>query len=256
MARFTQFTGCALVGVAAFLACGGNEPEPQTQYQAAQAYPQATAYPQQAGQAYPQQYPQQAGQAYPQQYPQQPGQVYPQATAYPQQPGQAYPQQVPAATPTAVPGLPAGVTLPTTNATPGTPAQQLDASAGAAAQPILNQLATTEAPGATPLGSAVVGMFQAGQQIETVVTMQPGKCYTVIATGLPSVTETNVQLVASVPLPGVSPVLAQDSTAGPQAVVGKAPNCYKWALPLPGQVKVITTVAAGQGIAATQVYEK
>ena len=138
----------------------------------------------------------------------------------------------------------------------GSPAQQLDASAGAAAQPILNQLATTEAPGAKPLGMAMVGMFQPGQQLETVVQMQPGKCYTVLAVGLPAVTEVNVQLVAAVPLPGMSPVLAQDQTTGPQAVLGKAPNCFKWALPLPGSVKVLTTVAAGQGIAAVQVYEK
>ena len=247
MAQFTQFTGCALVGVAFFVACGGNEPEPQTQFQAAQPQQQ---FPQQAGQP-PQQFPQQ--QVPQQQFPQQ---QFPQQQV-PQQPGQAYPQQpgqAPAAP--ALPGLPAGVALPTTNATPGTPAQQLDPSAGAAAQPILNQLATTEAPGAKALGTAIVGMYQAGQQTETVVTMQPGKCYTVLAAGLPSVAETNVQLVAAVPLPGLNPVLAQDSTTGPQAVLGKAPNCYKWALPLPGQVKVITTVAAGQGIAATQVFEK
>ena len=127
---------------------------------------------------------------------------------------------------------------------------------GAAAQPILNQLAVTEAPGATPLGSAAVGMFQPGQQLETLVTMQPGKCYSVLAVGLPGVTEVNVQLVAATPIPGLSPVLAQDQTSGAQAVLGKSPNCYKWALPLAGSVKVITSVAAGQGVTAIQVYEK
>ena len=127
---------------------------------------------------------------------------------------------------------------------------------GAAAQPILNQLATSEAPGAKPVGSSTVGMFQPGQQLETVVTLQPGKCYTVIAVGLPAVSEVNVQLVAATPVPNMNPVLAEDQTTGPQAVLGQTPNCYKWPLPLPASAKVITSVAAGQGIAAVQVYEK
>jgi hypothetical protein len=120
----------------------------------------------------------------------------------------------------------------------------------------LNQLASTAAPGAAPLGAAVVGNFQQGQQLETVVQMEPGKCYTVIAVGLPAVSEVNVQLVAQLPVPGMSPVLAQDQTTGPQAVLGQSPNCYKWAFPLAGAVKVITSVPAGQGIAAAQVYVK
>jgi hypothetical protein len=127
---------------------------------------------------------------------------------------------------------------------------------GAAAQPLINQLAATEAAGAQPLGAAVVGMFQPGQQLETVLQLQPGKCYTAIAVGLPAVTEVNVQLVATTPVPGMSPVLAQDQTTGTQAVLGKSPNCYKWPFPFAGAVKVLTTVAAGQGVAAVQVYEK
>jgi hypothetical protein len=127
---------------------------------------------------------------------------------------------------------------------------------GIAIQPILNQLATTEAPGAKPLGLAAIGMFQTGQQLETLITMQPGKCYSAIAVGLPAISEVNIQLVAATPVPGMNPVLSQDQTTGPQAVLGKAPNCYKWVLPLPGSAKIITSVAAGAGMAAVQVYEK
>ncbi len=99
-------------------------------------------------------------------------------------------------------------------------------------------------------------MFQPGQQLESVLQLQPGKCYTVIAVGLPTVTEVNIQLVAQMPVPGMSPVLAQDQGTGPNAVLGKTPNCYKWPFPIAGGVKVLTTVAAGQGVAAVQVYEK
>jgi hypothetical protein len=38
--------------------------------------------------------------------------------------------------------------------------------------------------------------------------------------------------------------------------VGQQPNCYKWAFPMGGTVKLVMTVSAGQGIAAAQVYEK
>lgn len=216
----------------AFVACGGSEPEPNNQFQAGNQYP-------------PQQQQQQPAPPPAQPAPAQPAQPAP-AQPAPAQPAPAQPAPT---------GIPSGLPLPP-NAPAGSPAQQLDASAGAAAQPILNQLAATEAPGAKPLGASVVGMFQPGQQLETVLQLQPGKCYTVLAVGLPAVTEVNVQLVAQTPVPGMSPVLAQDQTTGPQAVLGKAPNCYKWPFPIAGAVKVLTTVAAGQGIAAVQVYEK
>src|SRR5690606_37530707 len=123
----------------ALVACGGSEPEPSNQFQAGQQgqYPQQQ-YPQQQ---YPQgQYPQQQ---YPQgQYPQQ------------QQPQGQYPQQQqPMPSATAVPGLPPV-------AAAGSPAQALDPAMAAPAQLIMDQLAQTDAPGAKPLGSPMVGMFQ------------------------------------------------------------------------------------------------
>jgi hypothetical protein len=246
-----------IASVVVLSAACSKEPEPNTQFQAGQ---QMQQQPQQQGQYPQQQYPQQQGQYPQQQYPQQQGQ-YPQQQ-YPQQqyPQQQYPQQPAQAGTPVVPGalpttLPTGLALPIPNAPTGAPAQQLDASAGSLAQPILNQLATTQAPGAKPLGSVMVGMFQPGQQLESVITMQQGKCYTVVAAGLPTVAEVNIQLAQVLPA-GISPVLAQDQTTGPQAVLAPTPNCYKWPWPLPGQVKVIVTVAAGQGIAAAQVYEK
>lgn len=223
------FGGLAVSSV--LVACGGSDPEPQNQYQAGNQYPQQ--YPQQ-------QYPQQ-------QYPQQqyPQQQYPQ-----QQNPQQYPPQTQAPAPSATVALPG---LPPV-APAGSPAQALDPAMAAPAQLILDQLAKTDAPGAKALGAPVVGMFQPGQQLENTITMQPGKCYTIIAAAVPGgITELNIQLAASIP---PYPVIAQDQTTGSQAVIGKTPNCYKWAFAFPGQAKVITSAAAGQGVAAVQVYEK
>jgi hypothetical protein len=151
---------------------------------------------------------------------------------------------------------PAG-TQPAGTPAAGGKATQLDATAGAVVQPILNELAKKETvAGAKPVGTAMVGNFATGSVLETQIQLQPNKCYSIVATSLPPVTELNVQLVAVAPIPGLAPVLAADSDTGPSAVVGRKPNCYKWALPLAAPAKVVVTVAGGSGLAAAQLYEK
>jgi len=51
-------------------------------------------------------------------------------------------------------------------------------------------------------------------------------------------------------------VVAADSSQGATAIVGQQPNCYKWALPMGGTMKVVVSVSGGQGMAAAQVFEK
>jgi hypothetical protein len=93
--------------------------------------------------------------------------------------------------------------------------------------------------------------------LESQVQMNPGKCYTVVGAAVPTVQNLDIELVPLMPVPGLaSPVMAADQTQGPTAVVGAAPNCFKWALPVGGPMKVVVRVSAGQGIAAAQVFEK
>jgi hypothetical protein len=72
--------------------------------------------------------------------------------------------------------------------------------------------------------------------------------------GRAAIQDVDVQLVPVTPLPGVAPIVAQDQAVAPIAVVGEKPNCFK-AL-FPGAMKVVLTVAAGQGIAAAEAYVK
>jgi hypothetical protein len=140
----------------------------------------------------------------------------------------------------------------------GPSAQQLDPSAGAAATAILGQLSTGSIqPGAKPLGSAIVGNFQQGQTLESQLQLSPGKCYTVVAAGVPPVTGVTVQLLPVSPIPGL-PMLAQSEapTAPGQAVLGRKPNCYKWPFPVGAPVKVVISATTGSGLIAAQVYEK
>jgi len=103
----------------------------------------------------------------------------------------------------------------------------------------------------------LAGNFQQGQTLEVTFNAQPGKCYTVVGSGLPTIQNLDLQLVVTSPLPGLgSPVLAVDQTTAPSAVVAAHPNCYKWALPMAAPLKVVMSVSAGSGIAAAQVYEK
>ncbi len=140
----------------------------------------------------------------------------------------------------------------------GPSATPLDATSAAAATQLLAPLAAQHAPpGAKPLGPAIGGQFTQGQQLEAQIQMQPGRCYTVVGVGLPPVQELDIQLVATVPVPGLtSPVIASDQTHGPNAVLGDKPNCFKWAAPFAAPVKVVVRVSAGQGVAAAQVFEK
>jgi hypothetical protein len=218
--------------------CGGSEQPAQTAgYQQGQM---------QAGYGQPQPYGQQPQQPYGQQpYGQQPQPAQPQPTTY-GQPTQTVPQQ-PQGTAQPQPAQPAA----------GSSAAPMDATAATAVQPILNQLAKTQAPpGAKPLGSTMVANFQQGQTIENQIQLQPGKCYTVVAAALPPVTEVNVRFVAVSLIPGTGMVLAEDKQTGTQAVLGQQPACYKNAAPIAVPVRVILEVAGGQGLAAAQVYEK
>jgi hypothetical protein len=136
-------------------------------------------------------------------------------------------------------------------------AQAIDASAASVVQPLLNELAKKHAvAGSKPLGAPIVANFQPGQTFEAQIQLQPQKCYTVVATALPPITELNVEITLATPLANLSPVLAVDSETGTTAVVGKKPNCYKWAMPLGTPAKVVLRAAAGSGLAAAQVYEK
>jgi hypothetical protein len=151
----------------------------------------------------------------------------------------------------------APTTAPTASAGRAGSAQLIDPAAASVVQPIINDLAKQHTvAGSKPVGSPLVGNFQTGQTLEGQVQLQPQKCYTIVATALPPVTELNLQLVATSVIPNVAPVLAADSDTGTTAVIGKKPNCYKWPFPLPAPAKVVAQVAAGSGLAAIQVYEK
>lgn len=174
---------------------------------------------------------------------------YPPAT-YPPGPGPTAPPPATTAAPTfpGIPTAPAPASGP--SATP---------LAMAALAPILGPLlaaASSEAAGMQQEGSAFGAQFGTGQSLEQAIQIQAGKCYTIVAQGMPGVTEVEMRLEASQP-PFPPMVVARDSLTGPKAVVGGSANgCWKNPVPIGAPGKIVITVSQGQGIVVAQAYSK
>jgi hypothetical protein len=157
-------------------------------------------------------------------------------------------------------GAPATAGAPAQGGAAGAPVtgtQKLDATAGAAIKPILDQVAKSETqPGAVAVGETLVGNFATGGSLDVPLQLNPNKCYTIVAVGLPPVTDVNIQITLVTPLPGMNPVLAIDQEAGPQAVLGKKAGCYRWAFGMSAPAKMVVQVPGGSGLVVAQAYEK
>ena len=121
-----------------------------------------------------------------------------------------------------------------------------------------------EAPGMNPEGAAACATVAEGQSASSqTVMLQPGHCYSVLAQGLPAVTELGVRLeidTASLPpllaMYAGKPVLAETSSTSNTAGLSVKNDCYQWPFPLPAAVKVTVRSNQGAGIVAAQLYSK
>lgn len=235
----TKYVGAGIALIASLVAgCGGsNQEQPPAQYGYQGQYGQQPGY-QQPGYQQP---------GYQQPGYQQPG--YGQTQPGYQQPGYGQTQPTyPQPAPTTTTPAPA----PTTSS-PASPV--VDQALGMTIKAALQPRASKEAPGMKAEGEPVVGMLQDGQTLTHEFMLMPGKCYTVLAEGLPMVQHVELQLAAKLPLPGQAPVLAVSQTQGPQASLAPGKNCYKNPFPIAAQV-VLTAKATGNGPVGFQVYSK
>jgi hypothetical protein len=159
---------------------------------------------------------------------------------------------------TAPPPTNTGTAPPPTGTTGGATgtATPLDANAAALATGPLAALAKTEAPGMTADGPVVAGTFQEGQTLEAPFTLQPGKCYTLVAAGAgPSHVE--VEMMYTVPIPGIpAPSIGTSPEKGPTATIGGKGKCLKPISPIAATAKFILRAKKGAGVAAAQLYSK
>jgi len=167
-------------------------------------------------------------------------------------PPAAVPAETPGKTPEATPAGGKTYSL----ATP------VDVSMAAQAGPLITYLAGSHLPaGARPFGAPFAAQFSEGQVFEQQVKLTLGKCYTVVAAGLPPVAELGMELnsaaITTAPSVGAASPTAQpllaDQAVGPQAVLGSRATCFKADR---ADVWLLLRVEKGQGVVAGQVFEK
>ena len=190
------------------------------------------------------------------------------------------PNAYPPATATAPPGYPPAGTAPAPTGTApapaasgGLPANPLDpallaqiAAAGAAMMGggtvaagdptdlAMKALAAKNAPGMQPEGAASKDSLTADGHKGQLITMQGGKCYTIVAFSPPGQI-TNLDLHLLLP-PFYNMEAGHDSEADNTASIGKGTAAVCPALQFPVQYKLDVHAKAGQGAFAVQVYSK
>jgi hypothetical protein len=147
-----------------------------------------------------------------------------------------------------------------------TTAQPCDAVMAGALSSMFEGRRKAEAPGMDLEGSPVCGVVPEGQDVKSQTFMlQPGFCYTFLGQALPNVTEVDMQLVLDTVAGGLPPAIAamagnplllQDTLSGQITSMGAKKDCYKWAFPAGGPVKLIVKARTGSGPIAAQVYKK
>lgn len=184
--------------------------------------------------------------------------------AFPQNTGptSTAPGGVPGADPATAPpttAAPAGSTAPAAAGVTGT-AQVIDPNMAAVATSALAGLASTNAPGAVADGPIMAGNFQTGQTLEQTISMQPGKCYTVVGASV-GIQQLDATAAMVTPLPGLNAqfgnATGKAGVAGSQVIMGAKDKCLKLALsPIAIPVKVTITASKGAGLGAAQIYSK
>ena len=148
----------------------------------------------------------------------------------------------------------AGDAAPSASGAPSASAGVVDLTDAALEQQI-KTLAAKHAPGMQAEGQPIRADLQEGGHAVALVTLQPGKCYTIIgASPKPvGVKDLDVKLLAP---PFFTLSAGEDGTADNTPMIGKAPKPLCPALPLPLAYKVDVVAKKGAGRALVQVFSK
>jgi hypothetical protein len=110
------------------------------------------------------------------------------------------------------------------------------------------------AAGMQPEGAISKDNLQAGGHKEMLITLQGGKCYTVIAFSPPGqVTNVDLHLLAP---PLYNMMAGQDAFKDNTAVIGPGAQALCPIIPIPMQYKLDVNAVAGQGAVGVQLFSK
>jgi hypothetical protein len=136
-------------------------------------------------------------------------------------------------------------------------AAALGAVTGGELAPIEQGIATkakTDARGMTAEGQLMSAKLQAGGHAQSSLTLQSGKCYSIVGFGGIGVFDYQINLITAPPLP--PQVLAQSPTGRADPTLGPNEQCVTNPYPLPLVVNVDMSVLRGQGMVGARVYRR
>ena len=153
-------------------------------------------------------------------------------------------------------GLPdAAPPLPDAGAPADAGNQPLDLVTMQTMQDLIKARAAAEAKGMKQSGVFFGANVPEGGVVEQIFMIDSGRCYSVVGTAGPSVTELDIQIQAKgglpIPLPG--PILAVDSKTGPEASISP---CWKNPFPLSFPATAVIKATRGYGPIGGQIYVK
>jgi hypothetical protein len=226
----------------------GTMPPGYPQQGAPPGYPAQPGYPQQP-QGYP---PQQAPQPG---YPQQPAGYPPQQAPQPGYPQQ--PQGAPTAAPTALAPTDPNSLQGILNGLQGALGGQMvnpGSLTGDLTDAGLKAFALRVAPGMQPEGDELKQTLNEGQHAVIMVTLQAGKCYTVVGfAGLGGVKNLDLNMLAP---PLYMTLAGQDMSKTNTATIGASPSPMCPVIMFPLQYKLDVFAQSGSGPVAVQLYSK
>ncbi len=246
------------------IACGGGDKTPPANPQQQgmnQQGQQQGQFPQQQQQQFPQQQGQQQGQGFPQQQPQQQGQGFPQQQPqqFPQQQGQPPQQQGQQPPAAGLPAQPVPQDLLAQIMGAGAAIMQNPggAAGGLTADPTelgIKIAAARFAPGMQPEGQMAKDNLQQDGHKEMMISMQGGKCYTIIGfSPLGAIKNLDLHLLAP---PFYNVQAGQDDSQDNTAVIGRGNNPTCPITPFPLQYKVDLHAKSGSGPVGVQLFSK
>ena len=148
------------------------------------------------------------------------------------------------------------VPLPAMSAIPSTNASQVPATLHPQLSVELAAHAKSAAPGMTALSPAQVAEFDPGEVLVTSLQIDPGRCYTVLAS-IDGIQRLELSLVVAPPMSTFPPMpVAVAVGTPPNVALGAGSSCFKNPMPIPMPASVVVTAAAGKGAAAVQVWSK
>jgi hypothetical protein len=119
----------------------------------------------------------------------------------------------------------------------------------------VTERAKKDAKGMKPVSGFFGAVVAEGGSVEQTIMIDTGRCYGVVASGEAGVLELDIEIQAKpglpVPLPG--PIIAVDSSQGPEASVSP---CWKNTFPLGFPAAVVLKATRGQGPIGGQIYVK